>query len=542
MKEETILIVEDSDQQRNALQIEFELRGFSVRGAKNVAEARETIKELGEKLAVMVIDMRLEDADAPAATGADLGLEVLEGEPKRLPEFLILSAYSLLDYYKLAVRLGAAAYLSKEETDTDQLVRHVRALLIRRNLSIENPDVARRITHIAEDSRSLSEAVAMFCSEVISPAFSALLGAPHALLINYGCPAPILITDSEMSQELQHLFKRADAIEIIHERVNSDEPFIFSRKVLYEITVENGITTELKNEILGTAFLTVPFGSEIKLSIGILPANRPLAENPEKLAGTLRQYLGRSLLEPLLYMLEQCLITKERREAFKSQALLVAHTSSYIAEEQIAILSDAVNHEDIRADSESFRQLMSLAEALRDTGQTLMTLEGEGGKPEPEIKSLRRLILDALKDVDATVLKDRDIVQGDCQAMVAGDDLFIAVSCVLRWFAQRLEEYPASEFHVICEETRVGASVTFEDSSPQLPLRLRQRLFSPFAQPIPIAKGGAEGVGSHFPLYLAKALIELKHGGKLEDRSDELPYNISHRFVIQFPTSPLSDK
>jgi ActR/RegA family two-component response regulator len=521
MKEETILIVEDSDSQRNALQIAFELRGFSVRGAKNVAEARETIKELGEKLAVMVLDMRLEDADAPAATG----------------EFLILSAYSLLDYYKLAVRLGTAAYLSKEDTDTDQLIRHVRALLIKRNLSVDDPEVARRITRIAEDSRSLPEAAAMFCKDVMSPVLNALLGAPHALLINYGRPTPTLITDSKIRPELQSLFKRADENGIIHGRVNHDEPFIFSRNVLDEIASEDGVAPELMDEILGSAFLTVPFGSETRLSIGILPSDQLLAENPEALAVTLREYLHRSLLEPLLYALEQCIKSKAMRES-----LLIAHTSSYIAEEQIAILSDAVNHEEIRTDSESFRQLISLAEALRDTGQTLMTLEGEGAKAGPEIKSMRRLILDALEDVDILSLKDRDIVQGDCQAMVAGDDLFIAVSCVLRWFAQRLEEYPASEFHVICEETREGALVTFEDNSPQLPLRLRQRLFSPFAQPISIAKGGVEGAGSHFPLYLAKALVELKHGGKLEDRSDEFSYNISHRFVIQFPASPLSDR
>jgi DNA-binding NarL/FixJ family response regulator len=538
MKEETILIVDDSDQQRESQEIAFELRGFSVRGAKNVAEARETIKELGDRLAVMVLDMNLKDANAPTVTGADLGLEMLSGEAKRLPEFLILSAHPLLEYYKLAVRLGAAAYLSKEDTETDQLVRHVRALLIRRNLSVDNPDVARLITQIAEDSRSLPEAAALFCSEVMSPVLSELMGAPVALFVKHGSYAPVLISRTEMPQELHDLFKKADANGIVDGYVNSDKPFIFNRNVFGEITGGKELSPKVIDKILGAAFLTVPFGGEIRLSIGILPENKPLAENPEALAATLMEYLRRSLLEPLLYTLEQCLLSKARREA-----LLIAHTSSYIAGEQLAILSDAVNREELRTDSESFHQLMSLAEALRDTGQTLMTLEGEGAKAEPEVNGMRELILDVLEDLDAPLLKDREIVRGDCRALVARDDLFIAISRILQWFARRLEENPLSAFHIICKETSEGASIAFEDSSPRLPLRLRRRLFSPFAQPIPTGKGGVEGAGSHFPLYLAKALVELKQGGELEDRSDELPENnIGHQFVIQLPISPLHEK
>lgn len=535
MKEETVLIIEDSDAQRAAQQIALELRGFSVRGARNVAEAREAIKDLGEKLAVMVLDMRLEDAKAPTVTGADLGLEVLDGNPQRLPEFLILSAYSLLEYYKLAVRLGAAAYLSKEDTGIDQLVRHVRALLIRRNLSVDDPDVARRITEIAEDSRSLPEAAAMFCSKVMSPVLSAFLGAPHALLINYGRPAPMLIADPKMPQELQRLFKKADTDGVIHGRVNSDGPFILNRNVLVEIGGEGGVNQELTKKVLGTAFLTVPFGSGIRLSIGILPNDQPLAENPEELATTLMQYLSRSVLEPLLYTLEQCLRSKARREA-----LLIAHTSGYIAEEQIAILSDAVSYEEIRTDSESFRQLMSLAETLRDTGQTLMLLEGERSNEVTEATGMRQLIQDALDDLDNLSLPERFHIEGECSAPVARDDLFIAVSRILQWFSHRLEENPSNTVFINCDMTPEGARITFEDRGPQLPARSRRRLFSPFAQPIPAAKKEGGGAGLHFPLYLAKALVELKHGGVLEDRSDELPGKAGHRFVIRFPSSPLS--
>jgi DNA-binding NarL/FixJ family response regulator len=534
-KEETVLIIEDSDAQRAAQQIALELRGFSARGAKNVAEAREAIEDLGEKLAVMVLDMRLEDAEAPTLTGANLGLEVLERNPQRLPEFLILSAYSLIEYYKLAVRLGAAAYLSKEDTGIDQLVRHVRALLIRRNLSVDDPDIARQITQIAEDSRSLPEAAAMFCSKVVSPVLSAFLGAPHALLINYGRSASVLITDPQTPEELQRLFKKVDMDGVIRGRINSDGPFILSRNVLVEIGGANGAGPELMNKVIGTAFLSVPFGSGIRLSIGILPNDRPLAENPEELANTLTQYLSRSVLEPLLYTLEQCLRSKARREA-----LLIAHTSGYIAEEQIAILSEAVNFEEMRTDSESFRQLMSLSETLRDTGQTLMLLEDERSKVVTEATEMRQLIQDALDDLDNPSLRERIRAEGECSVMIARDDLFIAVSRILQWFTQRLEENPYNTVFINCDMAPEGASVVFEDRGPQLPARSRRRLFSPFAQPTSAARKEGGAAGLHFPLYLAKALVELKHGGVLEDRSDELPDSIGHRFVIRFPSSPLS--
>jgi len=528
--EEIILIIEDEDPQRIGIQIDFESRGLSVRGVKNVQDAREAFKELGEELAVMVLDMRLDDPQAPGVTGADLGLEVRAGKLRRLPEFLILSGHSQLEYYQRAIRLSVAAYLSKEDTSSDQLIRHVRALLIRRNLSVDDHDVSRRIAQIAEKSQSVSEATAGFCSEILAPVLSRFLGAPHIILLGDGHSILAFQNGAKAPQELQPIYEKVEMA--IYAKMNASEPFVIDSNILLEITGDD-IDAASTEGILGAVFLPLPFGHEIRLSIGILPSDQPLAEAPKELALILSHYLHRSVLETLFYMLEQHLNFRARLDAAQS----LAYASSCIADDQLAILSDAVGDKEIRTDSESFRRLMSLSEELRDTGQTLMMLEGERSEAAPEPIEICSLVLDVLEDLDVPLLKDRDIVRGDCLSIMPRDDLFIALSRVIQWFAQRLEEHPSSKFHIICEETPEGASVTFEDSSPQLPLRLRQRLFSPFAQPAPAAKREREGVGRHFPLYLAKVLVELKHGGKLEDRSDELPENLGHKFAMSLPTS-----
>ena len=532
MRKQTILVVEDSDSQRVAQQMAFENRGFSVRGAGNVREAREVINELGERLAVMVLDMRLEDPAAQGVTGADLGLEVRDENPQRVPEFIILSAYSLLEYYKLAVRLGVAAYLSKEDTKTEQLIRHVRALLIRRNLSVDDPYVSEQIAQIAEKSQWLSEAAARFCCEVLSPVLTVFLGAPHVILINDGRSIRVCHGGEDICQELRSLYEKLERV--IQGRVNSDGPWIVNHNMLLEIMGSDSLKSGWMKTILGAAFLALPFEREIRISIGILPSNQPLAEDPKELAIILSQYLQRSVLGPLLSTLEQCISFKAKREA-----RLLAHTCNYIAEEQLAILSDAVNFEEMPTNSESFRQLISLSETLRDTGQTLMLLESGYSKTTTETIGMRDLIRAVIEDLDIQLLSERASINGDCSVVASRDDVFIAISRILQWFAHRLAEYSSGEVHITCEES---GEIAFEDRNPRLSAGLRQRLFSPFAQPIPGAGKEAEGAGLHFPLYLAKTLIELKHGGLLEDRSDDLPGSLGHKFVMRFPASSASDQ
>ena len=101
MRKKTVVIVEDNESQRWALQGDLERRQFNVRSAATAAEAREVINELGEEIDVMVLDMLLEPPSEINTTGADLGIEVQNKHPQWLPEFLIHSAFNCLFWIAL---------------------------------------------------------------------------------------------------------------------------------------------------------------------------------------------------------------------------------------------------------------------------------------------------------------------------------------------------------------------------------------------------------------------------------------------------------
>jgi hypothetical protein len=75
-----------------------------------------------------------------------------------------------------------------------------------------------------------------------------------------------------------------------------------------------------------------------------------------------------------------------------------------------------------------------------------------------------------------------------------------------------------------------GPEIVVEDASRRLEPELRRHLFEPCASRDPLL-----GRGTRLGLYLAKIQIEVGHQGRLEDRSDDLPGQVGHRFVIRLP-------
>src|SRR5258708_7247999 len=73
-------------------------------------------------------------------------------------------------------------HVEREECTQDQLIRHIRALALRRALSVERPDATEEIQRLAESSRDRSEAIIRFCKDVLAENFSACLGAPFIIL------------------------------------------------------------------------------------------------------------------------------------------------------------------------------------------------------------------------------------------------------------------------------------------------------------------------------------------------------------------------
>jgi CheY-like chemotaxis protein len=172
-----VLYIEDSESQRKSLKMALEHRGFRVGVAGDVAAARSLFEKLRGQIDVVALDMRLEDPKWPQMTGADVAMEYFSPQTPYLPEFLIHSAYSEVDYYKLALKLGVATYLEKSEHKQADFIRHIRALMIRRFLSIKHPEASDWIQRIVEASRNRSEAIVKFCQDQLEPIFSGRLAA-----------------------------------------------------------------------------------------------------------------------------------------------------------------------------------------------------------------------------------------------------------------------------------------------------------------------------------------------------------------------------
>jgi hypothetical protein len=198
-----------------------------------------------------------------------------------------------------------------------------------------------------------------------------------------------------------------------------------------------------------------------------------------------------------------------------------------------------------------------LAEDLRDTGQILIPL-GEDEKDEKSATSnakrvpafsssavpMAQLVAEAWDEVKGQFPEGvvNFEVSGDCTVYAVRGDLFIAVSRLLQWLAQRsMDTNPDIRplIRVVCEDTEKGPQLTFQDRSRRLSEPLRQRLFFPFAQSGSSSspEKGLKGPGLYLPLYLAKMLVEVKHSGTLNDRSDDLEGNVGHKFVMSFPQS-----
>ena len=183
MRNETTLIVENRKPLRTSIHQDLENRDFRAASAGDVRTARRLIRELRDELDVVVLDMDLEDPEFPDKIGTDIGLELLELKPKRPPEFLIFSGFSKIEYYLPTLKLGAAAYLHKQECSPEELIRHIRALKLRRALNLDRPYVQNQISRIIETSRSTVEVIARVCRELLEEPLSAFLGAPFTFLI-----------------------------------------------------------------------------------------------------------------------------------------------------------------------------------------------------------------------------------------------------------------------------------------------------------------------------------------------------------------------
>lgn len=540
----TVLIIEDDDSLRIPLQLKLQKCGFDVYSAGNVADARHLAGQHWEELDVIVLDMELGDPKEPRTTGADIGIESRQRKSSFPPESLIYSARNQVDYYRLALKLGAAAFLTKEEAGLSSVVQNVKALALRRALDGQNPKVIAEVAQIAGESRSEADAVIAFCRRVLKPEFEACLRTPFVILFTEGGATWNCADNAGLPAEDHPLYHTVQAL--AHGRGDMTSPFIFTTRELGEPT--DPVTTQLYEKLNRAAFLPLSLFSNIKLSIGILSGNEgeegSAPEDPGALCQVLAQYLRTTILHSLLNLWS-------RWNESKTQAVRTNTAKLCLSVGQE--IRDSLEHLEMG-------QLELLANDLSDTGEILIQLENGDWKEAVRLVSIKEVVLAAWDSVARSIPQPppKLELQGDCTVEAQRSDLEIIVSRLLQWLARRhaATSHGVDSFiRINCEATTDAATVLIEDNSIRLHKRLRTDLFAPFTQAIstPFAsaeiKAEAAGAtapeaaqstgpmsGRYLPLYLVKMLVEGRYHGLLQDRSDDIgEQGYGHRLLMRFP-------
>lgn len=542
MSKKKVLVVEDLEYMMNRLTKPLTNGGFEVHKASNAAEARRLAEEYWEQLAVVVLDMNLDDPEEPLTTGAEIGIEFRRKKDSFPPESLIYSIKSEINYYRLALKLGAAAYLLKEEVGEEIVVQHVRVLALRHSLNGENPKVAAEVARIAAHSRTQSEAILTFCRQVLKQEFEACLGVDFVILFTEENTTINCADNAGLPAGSDVFYNTLQAL--AHGKGNLTEPFILEAD---ELDAPDDPDVLLLHQRLNhTAFLPLSLSNDKKLSIGILSKGQgpDEAAAAKALCTVLAQYLRPTVLENVISIWSQWTELHATRNSTAKLCLSVGQ------EIKDGLESDEDDMEE---------RLSELANDLNDTGQYLTQLDNRTWREDGATVSVGDVVKsswDLIKLAGQPL--PRLVFHGGCTVQAQGNDMMIIVSRLLQWFLYRSKNVPVGVEPVItvrCEEADGGVVAVFEDTSRRLPRKLREDLFAPFTQSISTpfdklavtqtAAGESDGEtpatgsptsGRYLPLYLAKMLVEGRYRGTLEDRSDDMTeQTYGHRVVMHFP-------
>lgn len=535
MIEKTVLVIEDDRKLLAEIMIALRTAGFKVIGAATVAEARAAAAALGETIDVVILDMRLDDPEAPDVNGAMLGIEIRSSRSYP-PEFMINSAYGEADYYRLALELGAAVYLRKVSS-VQALVQHTQVLALRRALSVNRPNADHRLQLLAETSRAPLEAVSRFCREIVNPVLAGTISCPYLLLLTSDSNTEACSANGTSlalgSNDIYHRIQALTFADVAR------EPVEISAAALSI----GGEHTDL-SAVDGAWSLALADTRGLRLTLVLLPRRSTAAifdDDPGALSIVMSRYFRSAVLELLMRIVATWTILDGRRRAAIDA---IADFCDRVGEEQDEILSAAFDNGEIQQDraTPNMSRLSDLGRDLRTASNILHTLVERSGPvavaartPDSKV-SAAALVKGAWENViDETGFDQRELlrVEGDLSLDAAAADLQGAIADLLQWFASRAIEQPPDigpSIRVQFIGSDAGPQLVFDDASRRLDAQLRKHMFQPFASPDLFM-----GRGTRLGLYLAKIEVEVGHQGRIEDRSDELPGNVGHRLVIRLP-------
>jgi CheY-like chemotaxis protein len=541
-----ILYIEDSESQRKALKMALELRGFKVEVAGNVTAARRLFEKYQGQVDVVVLDMRLEDPEWPQMTGADVAMEYFDPHMPYPPEFLIHSAYAEVDYYRLAMSLGVATYLEKSEYRQADIIRHIRALAIRRALSVKNPETSDRIQRIVETSREQSEAIEKFCMYELETELAARLGTSFIFLLSEGDRASCYTSEAGLpgSLDLYNVIQT-----LIFSDIRPEVPFVLDAGQMPEPS--NSVEKEVLRRLDGAAFIRLWAKGDIRLSIGLLydcSDRRRLSEPPIDMASVLAEHMESPVIELFLAVLTSWAVYRAEYETRRRERMrITGEVCLSVGRDQSLNLQQLAQSHPTLSEDRNFELLQKTAAKLQATGNMLLSLSRAGAVDEQSWRQIPEVPLNAfIKSVWADINNEADgdtlSIDGDCRVRAAPEDLSIMISSILRWLARRFIDTPFGiepRISVHCGHYDRGVEATFEDRSYRLGKVLRDRLFDPFAENDALNEANK----SNLSLYEARLLIEDRYNGALEDISDLVAATADsgHRFRVRFP-SPFRTK
>lgn len=522
----TILVVEDEEAQRETLVRRLRKRNLPAEGAADAGTAHALAAQLGDSLAVTVLDIRLEGS---SESGLDVGARIFrerKHKPIR-PEFLVFSGYGTTEYYKGALELGVAAYLHKGDAG-DTVLDHVSALHLRwaLNVRLQDPSVLNRI---ALQSRTPREWIVEFCKEVLLEQLQASIGGSFMILLSDDEGTLCCATNTDLPEERlpeYHLLQSLTFGEI-----RRLEPFVVNDSQAF---LQTGMDQLLLNRLQGAAFIPLSV-QNVRLSVGVLEdQTHPKRGNAIKTATALQQYINSSLIEPMMKVVSEVAFIRSI-----SMLQSLARFCSQVGREQLEILEE-IND----TDSPELREVHSLADDLKKTGDILYSLDTEiSAAKAKNIPLSPAEPINFLKDF-ITVRDDLRLpleceVSGDCSISMHWNDFYIILSRLLQWFSMRGEKTRGGRARVRIECSEQKESVlVFEDHSRRMPQILREQLFAPFAQGGIFPPVQGERAGRFLPLYLVQTLVEMRYKGRVEDCSDDISSDdpaVGHRFVLTFP-------
>jgi DNA-binding NarL/FixJ family response regulator len=540
MQRKTVVVIEDSEVQREALHHALERRDFRAVSAATVDEARRAMEELGEEIDVIVLDMRLEDPSEPAATGADVCIQIQDRHSDWLPEYLINSAIAQVDYYRLAMRLGAAVYLSKTEASMADIIRHVRALALRRALRVERTRVAENLRAISDSTKNLSSSLRKLCREVLASEFDACLGAPYVLLLTDESGTRNFATNTDLSTGYEKIYATLQAMTYGITGFSSVYE-VSGREIGGLSPPANPAEVKIYERLPGSAFVPLASIRNIRLSLGLLaplPGEVKYPEDTAELARVLARYVKTSIVEHLLRILDY-LESQKKAAILKSTSRLCL----LLGKDQKDIVSQGIRTGHIQEDSNTHHKLDIMADDLWEMGTVLANVTDADFGDEYAHVEIKELVEAAISELNEKMYLRgiRFEVEGSCTVRANRDDMYVAVIRVMQWLAQRKMDTPDGvepQINVQCLKADGVSQVIFEDRSQRLADKLREQLFMPFSVSlISPAETVLRRPAQYLPLYVAKMLIEEKYGGWLDDRSHEIPGDIGHRLVMRFDAS-----